>query len=218
MLNDMILLAKQKFGMTLDELKGLNRKTVEQKDFLKTFYHFSPVIESDCVMNRICKYIESIDFGIKRMVKADNDQSHIRKLMSRNLENIDDNTYQKVVKVYEEYKKTVSRKSSLVGKSDKGGFDDETYTSILYHYNQFEKTLFEVSQDIREIVDCLIYMFYIENPKSNKDVLWNVFGDYIYENIINKVNHYFVPVEDSNGEIDYLGTKYSLKKVVNNNV
>ncbi len=209
---------KQKFGMTLDELKSLNRKTVEQKEFLKTFYHFSPVIESNCVMNRICKHIESIDFGIKKMVKADNDQNHVQKLMSRNLEDISKYTYQKVVEVYEEYKKTVSRKSSMVSKPDKGGFDDETYTSILYHYNQFEKRLFEVSQDIQEIVDCLIYMFYIENPKSNKDVLWNIFGDYIYENILNKVEHYFVPAEDQNGEIDYLGTKYSLKKVVNNNV
>ncbi len=38
------------------------------------------------------------------------------------------------------------------------------------------------------------------------------------ENILNKVDHYFIPIEDNNGEIDYLGTKYSLKKVVNNNV
>ncbi|MCA1021625.1 RNA dependent RNA polymerase [Halobacillus litoralis] len=209
---------KQKFGLSLDELKNLHRKTVEQKDFLKSFYRYSPVIESDCVMNNLCKHIESIDFGIKRLVKSDNDILHVRKLMSNDIKDINQVLYQDVVSIYNQYKKTVSQKSSLTGKPNKGGFDDETYSSILYHYQQFEKDLFQITSDIRTIVDCLIWLFYIESPRSNKDVLWSIFGEYIYENVLSKINEYHIPVNDPNGEIEYLGSKYSLKRVGVNNV
>ena len=59
--------------MTLDELliKKEDELTQEQKDFINYYYY--PVIDSPCVMNKICKYIESIDFQIKKKIKSNGD-------------------------------------------------------------------------------------------------------------------------------------------------
>ena len=32
-----------------------------------------PVIDTDCVMNKICKYIEGVDFQIKKKVRSSQD-------------------------------------------------------------------------------------------------------------------------------------------------
>jgi len=62
-----ISLASRSLELAL-RLRKVKRKTKEQHEFLKLFERFNPVIESDCVMNRLCKYIESVDFGIRSIV------------------------------------------------------------------------------------------------------------------------------------------------------
>lgn len=85
---------KQKFGISLEELRKVKRKTKEQHEFLKLFERFNPVIESDCVMNRLCKYIESVDFGIRSIVNKDVDYE-IYKLYMDDTIDFDESRYKK---------------------------------------------------------------------------------------------------------------------------
>ena len=63
------------FSMTLQELMDKKKNTpnemsIAEQNFLMYYDKFLPVIDSDCVMNKICKYIESIDFHIKQKVRS----------------------------------------------------------------------------------------------------------------------------------------------------
>ena len=57
-------------------------------------------------------------------------------------------------------------------------------------------------------------MFYVDKTGYNKEVLWSVFGKYIFENVKNKVESYKIPVPCEYGEIDYLNKKYTIKEVM----
>ena len=52
----------------MDEIKGKNESELTEKEkyYLASMNYRNPLIESDCEMNRICRYIESVDFDIKR--------------------------------------------------------------------------------------------------------------------------------------------------------
>ena len=62
-----------RFSKTLDELletykKDENLLSNDELTFLDYYSHFLPVLDTPCSMNKICKYIESIDFGIKKKI------------------------------------------------------------------------------------------------------------------------------------------------------
>lgn len=70
-LDEYNVICRQKYKMDLCALEKLEPKTTEQEKFIANFYDFCPVLISDSPMNLLCKYIESIDFGISRKTKID---------------------------------------------------------------------------------------------------------------------------------------------------
>ena len=70
-LDEYNIICKQKYKMDFRDLEKLERKTKEQKEFISNFYEFCPVLISDSPMNLLCKYIESINFGISQKTKVD---------------------------------------------------------------------------------------------------------------------------------------------------
>ena len=70
-LDEYNVICKQKYKMSFHDLENLERKTKEQKEFINNFYEFCPVLISDSPMNLLCKYIESINFGISQKTKVD---------------------------------------------------------------------------------------------------------------------------------------------------
>lgn len=64
------------------------------------------MIESDCVMNRLCKYIESVDFGIRNIVNKDIDDE-IYKIYMNDAVEFDESRYRKVAKAYQKHKKAL---------------------------------------------------------------------------------------------------------------
>ena len=51
--------------MTLDELFKIpvDQLTEDQRVFLECYWKKYPLLDSDCVMNKICKHIEKVDFN-----------------------------------------------------------------------------------------------------------------------------------------------------------
>lgn len=203
---------QQKFGMSMDELKQCKRKTKEQLDFLSVYEKLSPVIDSDCVMNNLCRYIESVDFGIKNLIK-DSSNENYSLLMNNDYLEFDEDKYRDIVTVFTQYKKTINQLSSLNAKSDKNSFDEELYKTILGQHEKLKSKMNEICSNVYELVNYLIYLFYVDQPNSNKDVLWNVYGSYIFENVKKNTSSFFIPVKSEDGEIEYLNNKYKLKEV-----
>jgi len=202
----------QRFGLELDNLINLKRKTPEQHEFIKQFYRYSPVIDSDCVMNNLCKYIESVDFGIRNILKMDEDEE-VYKLIQKDGTPFIEDTYKEIVKIHNEYKKTINQMSSLSTQDSRSKFDDNAYSKKVGQYDLFKKKVLEVCSNENEVLNYLIRLLYVDSPSGNKDLLWNAYGDQIVTNLKSKVNHYSIPIKDVDGDFEYLNKKYTLKKV-----
>lgn len=205
---------QQKFGMTLDELKTVKRKTKEQRDFLNLFERFSPVIDSDCVMNNLCKYIESVDFGIRKIISSNTDPRIYHLLINNEYLEFNQDKYIEIVEVYRKYKKTINQLSSLNQKPTRNNFDEGLYKTIAGHHESFKSRMNEICSNVFETVNYLVHLFYIDQPNSNKDLLWNVYGAVVFENVKRNSDNFKIPVKDESGEIVYLNEKYTLKEVV----
>lgn len=214
--NNQDVTCRQKFGISLNELRKLDRKTPDQITFLSDFHKYSPVIDSDCTMNKICKYIESIDFGIRGIIKQETSNDFHKRLMRNEDFVIDDSIYNKIKNAHKDFKETSLSLAATTSdeKSVKSDFDDILISNINTTYSKLEESLNKISSNTYEIVDYLIHMFYVDKTDSNKEVLWKIYGEYIYENVKRKFGKVIVPVPSENGDIEYLGKKYTLKEVV----
>ncbi|MGG3890357.1 RNA dependent RNA polymerase [Metabacillus fastidiosus] len=213
--NNQDITCRQRFGMSLEELKKLNRKTTEQLEFLNLFEQYSPVIDSDCVMNKICRYIESVDFGIKNIIKQDSYEIDYSHLMSVNSFTLDENKYKKIKKAYDKFKEQSSTLASTTSNdfTIKNGIDDEVEKNVDIVYEDLKNSLNKICSNVYELVDYLIHMFYIDKLESNKDVLWRVYGRYIIDNLKSKINKITLPIPSDDGDYDYLNMKYKLIEV-----
>jgi DNA-directed RNA polymerase beta' subunit len=190
------------------------RKTREELEFIKSFKQKSPVIDSDCTMNNICRYIESIDFGIRRIINDNTNEEIYKDLMSGYVNDFDNNICKKIVKVINEFKNLSHDLASTSETSNRSDVDEEVEANIEISYTELETSLSSICSNIIELVDYLIYIFYFRNKGLNKETLWKIYGNYIVDNLINKNDKIALPFHDENGEIEYLNKKYTLREVL----
>lgn len=216
-LDEYNVICKQKYKMSFHDLENLERKTKEQKEFINNFYEFCPVLISDSPMNLLCKYIESINFGISQKTKVDAELFDYEIYKRSEFEYMD--YYEEVKSIIKEF---ISEQRSIIIANS---IDDEYENSD----DNNEVYLDTTSEDLYDrlnkincnpyiIVNCLVDYFYKEKPKSNKDLLWTTYGKYIYKNIIDNTGNttalFPMPCgDDEKGDLQYLGYNYKLQEV-----
>lgn len=203
-----------KFGVPLKELLQKENKTLDEQKYIETYYKYLPVIDSKSVMNNICRYIESVDFGIKKHI-AMSKSKDVFHLLEGETE-IDGKVYAQIETKYKEYKQILSNKKSLNYNSNigKNKYDENMSQETVSVYGSFEEIMDVMCESRDELVDYLIYLFYNKYPHDNKDLLWNTYGEVIVERLKNKAkNKVLFPMPDKNGNIEYLHDKFSLKEV-----
>jgi hypothetical protein len=208
--------SKQKFGISLTDLLNKKRKTKAEKDFIDIYYRFMPVINSDSVMNLLCRHIESIDFNIKQKIKV-NTNPDIYKLYLRNGITHDGDTFSVVLSEYKKFNKALNNMGNMgiFQNADSKRYDESIGLSINGQYEEFKRRFNNICSNTYELVNYLVRIFYVEYKGSNKDLLWNTYGKYIFHNIKqNSKDKIFFPFPDDEGDIEYLNKKYSLKEVV----
>ncbi|WP_137743271.1 hypothetical protein [Robertmurraya siralis] len=206
---------RQLFGVGIEELKTLHRKTPEQSEFLRKYRLYSPVIDSDCTMNKICRYIESIDFGIRYVINnSDNTEIH-KRLMNNNNIVLDENKLIKIKKELRTFKKSSEEEASTNTENItlRDGQNEELSKTISEAYETLKNKLLPICVNEQELVDYLIKLAYEENGVISKEVLWNMFGSEIVENLKTKVSHITLPFPSESGDIEYLNKKYLMRKV-----
>ncbi|MFK7678804.1 hypothetical protein ACI3ER_12240 [Bacillus sp. Wb] len=206
---------QQKYGMTIEKLKLKKRKTTEEMDFINNFEEHSPVIDSDCVMNNICHHIESVNFKIRDIIK-NADSSSIYNLYMNDEYPIDDEISKKIHKAYKAHNKMMSQiiAQSHLQESHKEGYDEGLSVDLKAGHELLKNKFLEICSNDYEVVNCLIHLIYEMNVSTNKELMWNLYGDIIFENVKrNSGKTIMIPVEDDNGEIEYLGKNYSLREV-----
>lgn len=206
----------QHFRITLDELLALpeDELTEEQKEFKDYYYRFIPVVVTNCVMNKICWYIESIDFDIKAKVRS-SEKFDYRTLQSENFELKDKKLYEqiyelvvKTVKEWNNSRTEISKEANLKNpKGKENNFNKEI------EYAKLRSALEDLCPNDEIVTNYLVQLFYVDKLSLNKNILWELYGRQIYENVRSKTNSCYFPKKNENGSIEFLYEKYSIEKV-----
>lgn len=190
------LYSQIKFGCNVNDL---DENVKDQKETLEYYERKNPLLETDSVMNKVCRYMEKSIKELKlNKVKPDNEKIFYKlynsdiELNNGNLEKI-----KLIKKEYDDFKKSKQ-------------LQDSEFTTYEQYYKFLRnKCLQEISSNIQELANLAVYICYFLSPQKPKDFCWDVFGGGIVENLKLKNSKIHVPCLDECGDIDYLGEKYS---------
>lgn len=202
---------KTRWNVSVSELEAIENKTEEQILFLERYYKSCPVIDNNSAMNMLCHYMEGIKNNIKVNIKDRSNMSYINSYKTIINEEIDTNVYNKIYKIIKELRETL--RVSVGGSSNKNDYNNEFNNDFSNIYEIYKNKLFNICSNQDIIINCLIDIFYIDFPSYNKDILWNLFGNEIFHNVLknnSKIIDY--PVLDENGDILYLGKRYKVEQ------
>lgn len=229
------------YGCTIDELKSLKYITDKQIKFLESVDKFSPLIESDCVMNNLSKYMEQFVKSLNHPLFAPNagrkkgdiknyEQDIYKQYLSNpDLAEINEEIYNKAKKIVLEYFKKLKEKVITIYPPNEEPEDNKTKKPDVL-YEDLKKELFKLRSDYRlsnsELTDILIYLFYTDITGKNKNILWRLCGKYIYQNVLKTTRYYYYPakcidddLDNSKTRFEYMNDLYELRLVdLNNNV
>ena len=206
------ILSLQRLGISLEELKSKERNSEEQ-EFYNEFYRRSPVIESDCVMNKICRKMESVDFGIRELLKVEDDNG-LHKLFLNETIDFNEDIFKEVISSYKTYQSEIRGLIITAESEGKNAKDIEVQVKTNLTQNAFKEKLNVLCSNSKELTNYIVKMFYEEHPSYNKDVMWSLFGKEITDNIMDKISTIKVPCLDEEGELEYLNNYYSIKEVL----
>jgi len=181
--------------------------TSEQKEFIKNFNDNNGFINSNCEMNRLCKYIESIDFEVNQKIRNE-DNFNPLDLMIDGVE-WDEKLYKKV-KGYVDlrWKEYVDATRQTASLSRKAFNVDEmlTYQNEWFGQVLKDELLTKLCSNENELTNYLIQYFFIDRKSVSKSIFWKFFGDAVYKNLL-KRNNYIIQFplsEENDGNIDFL--------------
>jgi len=191
-------ISQKQYNLTMNELLNKQDLDENQKQMICNYHKYNPLLDTDCVMNNICKYMESQISEIKINSKKKNHDKIFDILYNSNID-IDE----KEIKLMErQYKKFISKSTIIDSSMDNIDLDSmDSY--------------FSISKDLQKLANLAVYVNYVLYPNSNKNFAWGIFGNGIvmnlHEKFSGKIN---IPVEDSYGKIEYRGSNYTNKEVI----
>ena len=186
------------------------RLTSDEFKIIEEYYRFSPTIETDCIANKVCKFLESEVQEIKKQVKNKNLVDIIGVLTDETTD-FDDDKYQKMKLLYKKYKS---------GKTNFAFIKDVNGKEMFSNLDQYNKMILEegqaISADISELANLAVKICYYDYPHDTKQFVWQVFGEGVVRNVMKHRQEIVVaPFLDSqNGDIEYLGSYFKLQPLL----
>ena len=114
--------------------------------------------------------------------------------------------------MYNQYIKTVRDIKKRYAKRDDNLADSDMSEDIDLAKEEFKAQCLSVCNNEKELTNILIELCY--NSNSSKFVAWDLCGEQIIHNLLDKFGHkYTFPVKNINGDIEFDGEKFTLKEV-----
>jgi len=204
----------QKYKISFKKLKELDRLSFEQKEFIDNFYKYMPLTYSNNPMNLLCKYIEGINFEINKKIKSLDDSNIISIYINK--EHLYTNEeYKEVINILNQHINKIRYNKILFNDvANDYNYDDNIIQDFKIDNDLLEQELNNFCSDVYLVTNILIDYFYKDKISSNKDILWNTYGKYIYNNVKNNtIDNPKFPFPNKYGKINYLGLNYSLKEL-----
>lgn len=192
---------------------GKNIQENDDKSFLKECDDNCPVIDNGSTMNRICHYMES---HIKELRASNHkqDQFLLDAIMmddDRELKLEYTEYMQKSLRRYKELKSNLRDNTKYVSREEKQKEREQFY---IYCELLRDEIIKKVGSSV-DAANLAVYVGYENNSQENREFVWDLFGKEIFENVKkNRQKDIYVPELNPNGDIEYLGLKYSRKKVI----
>ncbi len=207
--------AKEKFcydktGIKLDDLLKMNKENLsqEEKRIYSIYLRNNPLLDTDCLMNKICHHMEKSSRQIRENHNIKDSDSLIDLIKGNNLEV--ENLEEKLDKMDALYKKYKKYKQTLAFSLEDGS--EEKFKTIEQYNKIIRQEAYSISPNIRELANLAVAICYVGN--KDRGFVWNLFGEGIIENIKEESEKdIFIPFLDDDGDIEYMGNKYSMKKV-----
>lgn len=189
----------------------------EERKFVQDYYKYSPLIDFNGRMNKICHYMEKSLKQIRANCHTDDDL--VRQMQNNPETQFKDSDIALMEDYLKRYRTVKLRKTIQDASNDcanSGKSDNKTYIASFEQFcSMLRKEIVQnISGDVRYITDLAIRCCYINHKSRPKSFVWDLFGNQIVDNLAEKskgvVN---VPVLDEDGEISYLGRRYKLLEV-----
>lgn len=204
------------FRCDFKQLKDKNFKTEKEQQYLDKHLSSLPLNESDCQMNRLSKYMESIKYNFDILVNR-SDKFDYTILTDKNIKVLENDLYKKVENIYHSFvankhlHASISENDNLEAK-DK--YDDISYGRYEEMLDSYQKKLRWVGNNVSLITNIAVDICYRKYPKSNKDFVWKLCTSGLMKNIYNnRQKNIYIPIKDENGDITYLYENYKMNEV-----
>lgn len=116
-----------------------------------------------------------------------------------------------IIGIFEQTRKDYNKNKKMRNENDKGGDKQKIVQNIK---ENFELECVQICASMNEATNYLVKYIYGNKKESLKALLWLLLGKYIYKNILkNKDNIAYFPIEDIDGDIEYLKKYYSREKI-----
>lgn len=195
------------FGIPIKSLLKKRELTNGETNLLRKYRKYSPVLETDCVMNILCKEFENIEFDIKYKPN----ETSLLPLFAKN-ENIDEEKIEILTKLCKEYKAQRKYKGIEAIVINEGIQDDdmnEILKNVLYaNKDDYKIKISELFTSSYELFNHLIVM--CERNNISYDYIWDIMDESIVDII--PYGSTKIVVDDETG-FEYLGKHYSLNEV-----
>jgi len=212
--------SKDMFGIKFKKLLKKENKTQEEINLVRKYQKYSPLITSNCTMNKLCREFENVDFDIKFAKDGQTNQKKQAVSMLPTFDKKYASTYspEKLEFVRSLYRLYITRKkikhmNSLV--------DNQFAEMTADTYNELHSSLLEllIGDIQKQLVDNKMsgdeFLFYCSKlSPTYTSFNWAFAWDVLEDQIISLIPYgkSYCPVRDEEGT-EYLGVKYSLKEV-----
>lgn len=208
------------FEKDLNELLEVDYKKLQpkEKEFVDNYYRFSPLIDCNGRMNKICRFMEKSLTHIRTNTHTSVELIH--QMQHDPDTQFADSDIEKMDDYFSRYRKAKLKKQKIAQSVDSTNGGDKQSRISATSFDQFcsmlrKEIVQNIDGDMKYIVDLAIHCCYIRFRSRPKAFVWDLFGNQIVENLREKsAGTITVPfLDEENGTLPYLGKKYSLLEV-----
>ena len=211
-------ISRDMFGIKFKKLLVKENKTEEEKNLVRRYQKYSPLITAPCTMNKLCKEFESVDFDIKfdRPDSTPNKScSMLPTFEDEFVDQFDQHKLNIVRELYKEYinKKQIKHLTNILAQI---GISEDEYQE--YRSTVYDDILSSLRDKMSEnnITGKELLFYCSKIAPSYKTFNWGFAWEILDEQILTLIpqGETFCPFKDEEeGEYYYLGNHYSLKDI-----
>lgn len=192
-----------KFGVTIEQLEKLPNKSDIQQKWVDDYYKYCPLIISDSPMNLLCRYIEGVNADICKRVKETPFDWHVYENQSVQME---DGEYEAIIKCYTRHLREAQSRMGMGSLSEVDAYQRDV--ALL------KEKMYFVNSNPRVIANALLKYVYEDRPTASKKMVWDMYGKYFVDAAAsNSDQPMMFPMECEDGEIEYLGSRYTMRRL-----